>query len=347
MQALLRAPVPGATVMLQAARSSVRESNVAVAPRQIVRGLVATDRDRELLSALTTASLRHTRPVITTHLDVQPTGGAPVDAGSTLRFTLPTRNTTGKPPMLHLRGDGGVRITALDRAGAPLLDVECVGTIAMPVPSGAATVLVTGLGLPQLRDVTPALGAITMHEATSPVPVVGWQSHMTLIIGDDTTLLARGAMLRLASALPDRLQTGTIIAGAAIAEQRAVETILPGAVRAIAIVLDDADDTEAGALADTLAISARGATLSTDPLIVSAGERTILLYDVVATESDATTIAVPVACSDAWSLAGVLGLSASAATWADLLTTADLDTLVENGPLTPVGTAMLRFFDND
>jgi hypothetical protein len=214
------------------------------------------------------------------------------------------------------------------------------------VPTGSATLIVMGLGLSQNREVQPALGAVTLLEATSPVPVVGWQSHMTLVIGGASTLLARGATVRLAAPLPDRLLTGTITAAAAMDTQNAVETILPSAVRAIAVVLDDRDDTEGGELADTLSISARGASLADAPIIVSAGARTILLYDVLAVDAETTTIAVPVAFSDAWSLNGVLGLSASAVDWAVLLTTTDLDTLVENGPLTPVGTSLLRFSDN-
>ncbi len=344
MQSLLAAPIPGASVLLQPARSSVRESSVAKRMRRVTRGAQASARDTELLATLTKAARAREVPIgNTTHLDTRGVGGVPLDAGSTLRWTLPTRNTDGKPPMLHLRGDAAVRITALDRSGESLLDVECVGTRSIAVPEGCATLIVTGLGLAQANEVVPAPGAITLLEATSPVPVVGWQSHMTLVIGHANTLLARGALLRLSAPLPDRLLTGTILAASAVDTQNAVETILPVAVRAIAVVLDDRDDTAGGDLADTLAISARGASLADDPIVVSAGSRTILLYDVIATDADATTIAVPVAFSDAWSLNGVLGLSASAKEWATLLTTADLDTLVENGPLTPVGSSLLRF----
>ncbi|MES3033304.1 MAG: DUF6603 domain-containing protein [Gemmatimonadota bacterium] len=347
MQALLAAPIPGASVLMQAARTSVRESSVAVRMRRVSRGVEATARDTALLATLTKASRAREVPIgSTTHLDSRGVGGVPLDAGSTLRWTLPTRNTDGKPPMLHVRGDAAVRITALDRSGEPLMDVECVGTLSAVVPEGSATLIVTGLGLSQERKVVPAPGAVTLREATSPVPVVGWQSHMTLIIGDANTLLARGALVRLSAPLPERLQTGTILASTAIDSQNAVETILPVAVRAIAVVLDDRDDLSGGDLADTLAISARGASLADDPIVVSAGSRTILLYDVIATDADTATIAVPVAYSDAWSLNGVLGLSASAKEWATLLTTADLDTLVENGPLTPVGSSLLRFSDN-
>ena len=348
MQSLLTAPIAGATVLMQDAKSAPRESSVAMHMSPVTTGIRATRRDAALLESMTKAARRREVPFgFTTHVERRHNlGGAPVDAGSTLRWTLPTRDVQGSPPMLHLRGTAASRVTALDRAGAPLLDIETVGSLSIAMPPHTATLTVSGLGRAGSQDITPSLGAITLREATSPVPVVGWQAHMQLVIASPTTLLARGAMVRLAAALPESLLTGTIVASEAIATQQAVETLLPPAVRAIAIVLDDDDEDAGGDLAETLSISARGASLSDEPIVVSAGSRTVLLYDVLAVDPTATAIAIPVAVSTAWSLAGVLGLTASANEWAGLLTGADLDTLVENGPLTPDGSVMLSFTDN-
>ena len=350
MAALLSAPIPGASVMRQAPIVAARESAIAVRSPAVTRGLRTTLGDVRLLDMLTKAAYA---PSFGTHAGVSVTssaaasvGGVPVDAGSTLRWTMPTRVVTGVPPTLMLRGDAAARVTALDRSGEPLLDVETVGSRSIAIPSGTATLLVTGLGHSMQREAPMLLGAVTLHEATSPVPVVGWQSHTPLIVAGDTTLLARGATLRLSSPLPPRITSGSIMASDAIGAQRAVETLLPVAVRAIAIIVDDNDTTLGGEVADTLAISSQGAVLTSDPIIVAAGSRTVLLYDVLAIDGDATTIRIPVAFAESWTLCGVLGLQATAATWATLLTTADLDTLVENGPLTPLGSSTLTFSDN-
>ena len=354
MTVLLTAPIAGATVLRQDAATAPRETSIARRTARVSRGLQATTQDTALLDRLTAMSrwredgeiMMGTHVIVRPHVTDRAPGGAPVDAGSTLLWTLPTRDVHGVPPTLHLRGDAATRVTALDRAGAPLLDVETIGTYNVSLPSRTATLLITGLGRPQARDVTPALGAVMLGEATTAVPVVGWQSHMPLIIADNSTLLARGAMLRLAAPLPARLMTGTIRASTALTTQVAIETLLPISVRAIAIVLDEGDESAGGTLAESLAVSARGASLSEAPIVVSGGTRTILLFDVLATTDGATSIAIPVAVSDAWTVNGVLGLTASAGTWAKLLTTADLDTLVENGPLSPLGSTLVSFTDS-
>ncbi len=351
MATLLTAPIPGASVMRQAPLVAARESSIAVQTPGVTRGLQTTLSDVQLLNTMTKAAYA---PSFGAHATISATAsaagnivGVPVDAGSTLRWTIPTRDVTGVPPTLTLRGDAAARITALDRSGEPLLDVETVGSRSITIPPGAATLLVTGLGHSMQREAPLLPGAVTLHEATSPVPVIGWQSHTPLIVAGETTLLARGATLRLSAPLPPRVTAGSIMASDAIAAQRAVETLLPIAVRAIAIIVDDNDATVGGEVADTLAISAQGAVLTSDPIIIASGSRTILLYDVLAVDGDATIIRIPVAFAESWTLCGVLGLQANAATWATLLTTADLDTLVENGPLTPLGSSTLTFSDNN
>jgi hypothetical protein len=280
-------------------------------------------------------------------LSARNVGGAPIDSGSTLRFTLPTRDVEQLPPELHLDGEAATRITALDRGGNALLDIESIGALNVSIPEGTATLTVHGLGRSSRTEAPRELGAVTLLEATSPVSVVGWQSQNELVVAGPTTLLARGALVTLASQITNLGDAGTIVASVAIADQRGVTTVLPSAVRSIAVVLDETDDVCAPSVADTLAISATGAVLTDTPLIVASGARTVLLYDVVRVERGARTIAIPVASNAAWVLCGVMGFNGSAAEWATLLATAELDTLVENGPLAPTGTATLRFTPRD
>jgi hypothetical protein len=343
MTALRQPPFAGAAVRTVAAAQSPRESGVATTGRTVVRSLRATRRDIALLDVLDKAAFGGgARPRTDTLAAASSGGGVPVDPGSTLRWSLPTRDVGGEPPVLAIAG-AAVRVTALGRSGVPLLDAELAGTVRLPLPPGTATLAVTGLGRSGRPRVEPAPGAITLHEATSPVPVVGWQAHTPLVIVGEQTLLARGATVRLAAPLPAHVPPGTLVAAEAVALQRGVETILPATVRAIAIVLDEGAEEASGPLDETFAASAVGAVLTDEPLVVAAGARTVLVYDVVAADSGAETITVPVAFSEAWTLAGVLGFSADARTWAPLLAHGQLDTLVENGPLSPLGSATVQF----
>jgi hypothetical protein len=355
MQALLAAPVPGATIVMQAAAHGARESSIAKSMKTLRRGIGSTSDDVATLDAVERAAWsggpqRTDVLVAMVTMDALPAGnfgGAPVDPGSTLRFTLPSRDAEQLPPQLHLDGDAATRITALDRGGNVLLDIESVGALNVAIPEGAATLTVHGLGRSARKEAPRALGAVTLYEATSPVSVVGWQSQSELVVAGPTTLLARGALVTLSSRITKLGDAGTVVASVAIADQPGVTTILPSAVRSIAVVLDETDDACVSSVADTLAISAKGAVLSDAPRIVASGSRTVLLYDVTAVDRGAPTIAIPVASNASWMLCGVMGFNGTAAEWATLLATTELDTLVENGPLAPTGAATLRFTPRD
>ncbi|MEO8193523.1 MAG: DUF6603 domain-containing protein [Gemmatimonadales bacterium] len=349
MRALRDSPIAGAAVLTAPVAQGSRESGIARSMKTLRRGLGSTAEDVAILDTLEKAAWRSPSDELHAVRMLASTGrtSAPVDPGSILRFTLPTRDVDELPPELLVGGDAAVRVTALDRGGNMLMDTESVGEVRIAIPSGSATVAVTGLGRSTRKEIRRGPGAVTMHEATAPVAVVGWQSHSELIVAGQTTLLARGALVMLASRIARLDDVATVTAGTAIADQLGVTTVLPAAVRSIAIVLDEADDACIAALDETLAVSAQGAVLSDAPRIVAAGARTVLLYDVIAVDRGIETISVPVAASTAWTLCGVMGFSEPASDWAVLLATADLDALVENGPLTPTGAAAVRFVPRD
>ena len=54
---------------------------------------------------------------------------------------------------------------------------------------------------------------------------------------------------------------------------------------------------------------------------------------------------VSLALTDAWRAAGVMGMQASPAVWVPLLSEAELDTLVEDGPLSATGGLRLQFLE--
>lgn len=348
MQALRTPPLLGAGVQRVASATARRATGLASKVPPVQRGLQSPLALRKVLAQVEKAAMARQSPVVGTHaLNVATEGparsrGAPLEPGTNLRFTLPTRDVTGPTPTLVLMGEGAARITGLDRAGRPLLDVETVGNMKLPVPEGVATLAVTGLGAVATREVMPMLGAITLHEATHPVPVVGWQAHSELVALSDTTLQARGALLSLASARPAALQAGTVMAQTVTDGQAGLETFLPPTVRTVIVVLDDADD-EGADLASTLGLSARGAQLDEAPTVLAGGSRVVLVYDVISVDADAPWIVIPIASTAAWTVRGVMGVAAASSVWIPLLAETDPDTLVENGPLNPLGSLRLLF----
>jgi hypothetical protein len=136
---------------------------------------------------------------------------------------------------------------------------------------------------------------------------------------------------------------GAVRASRATAGQTGLETWLPTAVKTIAIVLEEGPGAGSAELARDLGLSVQGADVSVEPVIVAAGERVILVYAVLKTDPDATALCVAQAQRASWVAAGVLGMDDTPARWAPLLAETDIDSLVEDGPLTATGSATLRF----
>jgi hypothetical protein len=347
MSALLQPPRSGATVLLQGAAGEVRATGLAMRAPKLVRSGLVSKRESALLQAVGRAALGGDRPETATHLSNANVANqsAPLDPGSTLRFTLPTRDTEGTPPVLVLRGEGAARTTVLDRGGVPLLDVETVGSTKLTLPAGSSVVAVTGLGRVRDAQRVPALGAVTLAEATHAVPVVGWQSHSELVALTDTTLMARGALLRLSAAAAPLARRGTVRAHEALSRQTSLETLLPLGIRTVAVVLDEGPGELSGNLASSFGLSVQHAVLSQEPVIIAAGSRTVLVYDVLKADTAAPWIMISLAFSSAWCASGVMGFQAPPDVWVPLLAETDLDTLVEDGPLSAVGSLRLQFIE--
>ena len=128
-----------------------------------------------------------------------------------------------------------------------------------------------------------------------------------------------------------------------MSRQTGLETLLPVNVRSVVVVLDDGPGEPSGDLASSLGLSARFAELSEEPVVIAAGSRTVLLYEVLKADVDAPWIEVSLAFTPAWSVAGVMGLQGSSDVWMPLLVEAELDTLVEDGPLSATGSVRVSF----
>lgn len=346
MDTLRAAPSPGASVKRQGSANEARATGLAMAAPTVMRASTATRREREWLDQMGAATLgKALRDGSAVRRDAA-APGAVLDPGSTLRFELPTRNVDGEPPVLVLSGDAAARVTALDRSGAPRLDVETVGSTKLAIPVGTAMLAVTGLGRSSQRPNAPALGAVSLGEATDAVPVVGWQAHNELVALTDNCLLARGALLRLGASVADLSQRGCVLASTALDRQSSLETLLPTSIRSLAVVLDEGAGEPGSDLASSLGLSVRHGAVSEEPTLIVAGGRTVLLYEVLKVEAQTPWLVVALAHTDAWSVAGVMGFAAPPSVWEPLLAEGELDALVEDGPLSASGSLRLQFIES-
>jgi hypothetical protein len=275
--------------------------------------------------------------------------GVEVQAGTTQVWELPVRDTVGAPPEILLDGNQAVRVTCLSKGSALLDDVEVIGRTSYRVPERTAWIAITGLGQTTEKFASePAMGAVTLAQATNPVAVVGWQAGLQLVQINRSTLLGRGAVLRTGAPLLTRregrrVESGLVKAADAMAGQFGVETHLPPQVQTIGVLLQRRGDTAEGSLSEGFSMSVQGAAVSEKPLTVAGGSVGILLYDVLHVEDARKFISVALSSKVEWGIEGVLGLRDSAAHWSQVLANQSLDTLVESGPLTPQGSTRVAF----
>ena len=273
-------------------------------------------------------------------------GGIVIPAGSLQVWDLPSVGADGA---FVLSGAAAARATFLDRAGAPVTDVEAVpGEELRLIPPPTASRLAVGcLGMvPDGIAVEPGPGAVSLAASLPGRPAAcGWQDGGLLAQVAPAALLARGASLRLAGPLrstrrsSQRTAQTLVTAVEALAQQPAAETALPAAIDVVIVIVDARG---AGVPAAAPRIAVRGATLAAPPLVVTGGRRMHLFYTVTARDPDEPPVRVAVAGAAHWQLAGVVGVNGRADDWADALTASTPRQLVADGPLTTTGEIRLR-----
>ena len=128
----------------------------------------------------------------------------------------------------------------------------------------------------------------------------------------------------------------------AMVDQVAIQTHLPPQIGVVGILLDAKAGGAIGP--ENVAVAADGVTLSAVPVRVEGGDRTLLLYDVTLPPAAAAAdTVITVATSGDFHLAGVVGMHGSAAAWGAELNGGVLAQLVPDTPLSPAGTANVRF----
>jgi hypothetical protein len=180
--------------------------------------------------------------------------------------------------------------------------------------------------------------------------VLGWQLGSEVVQVGPTTLLARGATLRLSAPIGGAVRsqvaaTGMVPISNALLDQQVVQTDFSPAVTVIGVLVENPSGLPLGP--DAVVVGVDRASVSGDPMRIEAGRRTLFLYDVTLGDAPTDRISVTagliqVADLDPHFLAGVLGAPGSAADWAAALNGSTLTQLVGAEQLTVDGSIQVR-----
>ncbi|MCP4424813.1 MAG: hypothetical protein GY803_09995 [Chloroflexi bacterium] len=349
---LTKSRVVGATLQRIKPPQANRATAVATRGTAFINNSFATPTQKMEFAALEEQAILSAPGVSLANFNLEAAdeqSGIVLQAGMAQVWTLPSRNAVGEMPILNFAGDQAVRVTCLNRGNSFLADVEMVGSGQFQPPEHTVRIVVTGLGRPSsTKQAASGMGVITLTEASNPIPVVGWQGSTELTQVGRSTLLGRGAVLKMGAPLNTRHQSRRVDqsflkAADAMKGQSGVETCLPPAATTVGILIERRDETADESLARGLGLVVQGATLSSEPISVLGGVRALLLYDVLSVDDEAPCITVGVAARLGWRVDGVLGMKNNALHWARALANESLTTLVENGPLTPQGQTRVAF----
>ena len=281
--------------------------------------------------------------------------GVTIPAGTTHVWDVPA----GAQDELVVTGDSAFRVTFLTRGGNILGDSEYPPasptgaqqtTVLLPANCGMVSIECLGKLPAGSASVTPGFAAVAFTAAPAGKrTVAGWQAGNLLPQVGPTTILGRGACLRLPQThIPIRnrqaISQTMIRVSDAVAAQIGTETWLPTNIGVVMILLD-LQDASASADGD-LGLSCHGATLSSTPIRILGGRRRALLYDVSNADPTAGHITVGVASVTGWRLSGVVGMPGNAQEWATDLQGKVPEHIVPDGPLTPDGSISVRMVAN-
>jgi hypothetical protein len=277
--------------------------------------------------------------------------GATVRAGVTQVWELPPAAGWN----LVLSGTSAVRVSTLSTAGTVLDDRELGdGFFAsgqeytLPLTAGAGMVAITALGQHGGQGAAASRigdrGGVTGSVTAGGRAVLGWQTGGQAIQTGPSTLLARGAVLRLGVPAGPAVRAHTEASGvlpisAALAEQQVTGTELPLFVTVAGVLLDSPTDAVPGP-GDVL-VHVSGATADPHPVRVVSGRRTLYLYDLRAIKG-AEVILIAAGVTGPARLAGVVASTGTAADWAAALAGSTLTQLVPEEHLTPDGAVTIR-----
>ncbi len=277
--------------------------------------------------------------------------GTRINAGMTQIWDIPVRRATGAPLKVHIVTDMAVRVTALDKGGYPVLDIEVMDDITITLPENTARCALTGLGC--VADVIGArgegFGDISRRQSRTPLATTGWQAHSNLTQLSRHTLLARGSLIRVDEALKTQkdglpIQESLCRASTATQQQQDMTTWLPITTITLGILIEHP---KPEALRDTsvspLTIDTRHTYIASDALRVVDDRRALLLYTLKTPKTAANAGLIRTMPENNFTISGVIGFNVDARVLYKAYQERLPQTLVDDGAITPYGQARIVF----
>lgn len=280
------------------------------------------------------------------------TNGTLLRAGVTQVWDVPFAQKA-----IAFEGDQAVRVTLLSRGGAVLSDAEYgSGRAEVALPDRCAAVAVTGLGRlfttkPGDWQVAPGPGAVTAFSAPAGrAAATGWQSSDQAVQLNASTLLVRGAVLRLSErgsvGLHGQSLTQAVVPLAqVVGATTAVQMQLTPYCSVLAVLLDATTARLPGD--DDLVLGVRNATVDELPVRAGGGQRAVLMFDLTpdpkATANGDVPVIVSAQSAQDVRISGVVALAGTAREWGERLNGSLPEDWVPDEPLSADGTTTVRF----
>ena len=198
---------------------------------------------------------------------------------------------------------------------------------------------------------------MALAESNNGIAAVGWQQHSQLIQLSKLTLLGRGAILKLNAPLEIKrkgrvVRQAIVDASDIVQQQHTIETLLPNNIDLVCIQVESPSENKAkrGSLdiSDAVGLSSPELILADKPLAIVGARHTLLVYNVEGLDYGNNDVGPPFSrigttTEAGWRVTGVFGLQGDQKQWAKRFADNSLQSIVENGPLSPAGQTTVQF----
>lgn len=256
----------------------------------------------------------------------------------------------GKDCHIRIQGNQGIRVTALNRGGRLIMDLEGSGDFQVDVPETTQVLAISGMGcLPLKSDsIPPEPARLTRITTQAGSDLIGWETNHRLPCITQTCMLGRGVVVNTGKA-PRRYlaqifrKIPTLVkAGGALAGQTSCRTSLPAHIDLIAIVLSRPGTGENIAPDDDVSIRIHGAIVDDIIRQKNLNQRIMLIYSVSKPDTTAGFIDVEVSTRGPWQLGGVVAGKGDVNDWLNDRTPRPNRNIVSPAPFTAWGVSTVQ-----